>query len=130
MLNHIEICGRLCSDPIVRYTKAEKPVASLTLAVDRDGKDAGVDFINCVAWNETAKFAANYFHKGDPAIVSGRLQMRPWEDKNGNKRIEAEVVVDRLYFVPKARSNDAPAFSAPAANDFANLTDADGDLPF
>ena len=126
-LNRIDLMGRLARDPEIRYTQKETPVASFSIAVDRDGKDAGVDFIDIVAWSGTATFAQNYFHKGDPIVVSGRLQMRSWEDKNGNKRVSAEVVAERLYFVPKSQQS-APEQSAPA---FADLADADmGDLPF
>lgn len=126
-LNRIDLMGRLARDPEIRYTQKETPVASFSIAVDRDGKDAGVDFIDIVAWSGTATFAQNYFHKGDPVVVSGRLQMRSWEDKNGNKRVSAEVVADRLYFVPK---NGAATQSATEQPTFSDLDDADGDLPF
>jgi len=127
-LNVITLMGRLTKNPELRYTKAKIPVASFSIAVDRDGKDAGVDFIDIVAWNETAKFAESYFHKGDPIVVSGRLQIRTWKDKNGNNRTSPEIVADRLYFVPKTQQNTE--FSNNAAPDYSNLADAEGELPF
>ena len=128
-LNRIDIMGRLARDPEVRYTNNQKAVASFAVAVDRDGKDAGTDFVDVVAWEGTARMAESYFRKGDPVVVSGRLQIRPWEDKNGNKRTSAEIVADRLYFVPKvsaapnATPNTAPTYSEMTAAD-------DGELPF
>lgn len=121
-LNKITIQGRLTKDVELRYTRSEKPVASFTLAVDRDGKDAGTDFIDCVAWNNTATFVDKYFSKGDAAIVSGRLQMRDWEDKNGNKRVSAEVVADNVYFCGGKRNETQ-------RGSFKDM-DADGELPF
>ena len=128
-LNKIVIQGRLTKDVELRYTKNEKPVASFTLAVDRDGKDAGTDFINCVAWNGTATFAEKYFSKGDAAIVSGRLQMRDWEDSNGNKRISAEVVADNVYFCG-GKKNSAQGEKQAHTTGFGVMVDVDGELPF
>jgi len=128
MLNHITIMGRLTRDPELRQTASQANVASFTLAVDRDfgGRDGGerqTDFINCVAWRQTAEFVSKYFRKGSMAVVSGRLQIRPWEDKNGNKRESAEVFVDNIYFGESRRSSDenrgnygSDSFSAPAAS--------------
>ena len=128
-LNHIEIMGRMGDNPTVRYTQSQKAVATVNVAVDRDlvGADGvrGTDWIPVVAWGKSAEFLANNFHKGDPIVVSGRLQMRSWEDKNGNKRVSAEVVADRLYFVPKSGSNQQSA--EPALSD---LAEPDGELPF
>ena len=130
MLNHIVIMGRLTKDPELRYTKSEKPVASFTLAVDRDGKDTGVDFIDCVAWEKTAVFADTYLSKGSMVAADGRLQMRNWEDKNGNKRTSAEVVVHSLYFAENKRKTETNDV-APAASTFSALSEADeGTLPF
>lgn len=103
MLNKIVLQGRLCKDPELRYTQSGTAVASFTLAVDRDSKNKGtgerpVDFIDCVAWRNTAEFAANYFSKGRMTVVEGRLQIRDWTDKDGNKRKSAEVLVGSLYF--------------------------------
>lgn len=103
MLNHITIMGRFTNDVELRRTNTGTPVASFTLAVDRDFADKqsgekGVDFIECVAWKNTAEFVSKYFGKGKMAVVSGRLQIRSWTDKDGNKRKTAEVVVDNVYF--------------------------------
>ena len=103
MLNHIVIMGRLTRDPELRYTQSQTPVASFSLAVDRDfgGRDGGekqTDFIDCVAWRQTAEFVNKYFTKGSMVAVSGRLQMRDWTDRDGNKRTSAEVVADNVYF--------------------------------
>ena len=149
MLNHITIMGRLTRDPELRRTGSGIAVASFTLAVDRDfgGKDGGereTDFIDCVAWRQTGEFVSKYFTKGRMAVVSGRLQIRNWNDKEGNKRRTAEVVADNVYFGDsnkregEAGSYAAPAagfggYSAPAAapaSDFAMLDDDDAQLPF
>ena len=103
MLNHITIMGRLTRDPELRRTGSGIAVASFTLAVDRDysPKDGGereTDFIDCVAWRQTGEFVSKYFTKGRMAVVSGRLQIRPWTDKDGNKRRSAEIVADNVYF--------------------------------
>ena len=103
MLNHITIMGRLTRDPDLRRTGSGIAVASFTVAVDRDfsGKDGGereTDFIDVVAWRSTADFVSKYFTKGRMAVVSGRLQIRSWTDKDGNKRRTAEVVADNVYF--------------------------------
>jgi len=127
-LNHIILQGRLTKDPEKRYTKTEKPVATFTLAVDRDFGE-GVDFINVTAWDKTADFVEKYFTKGSMAIVSGRLQMREWTDKNENKRISAEVVAERVYFgESKGKKTSAIAVDA---STFSELPDDDGgELPF
>ena len=100
MLNHIVLMGRLTRDPELRYTQSQIPVATFRLAVDRDfGRgEKQTDFIDCVAWRQTGEFVSKYFQKGSMAVVSGRLQMRDWTDKDGNKRTTAEVVVDNVYF--------------------------------
>ena len=152
MLNHITIMGRLTRDPELRRTGTGVAVASFTLAVDRDfgGRDGGereTDFIDCVAWRQTGEFVSKYFAKGRMAVVSGRLQIRGWTDKDGNKRRSAEVVADNVYFGDSKRDGDstgsyggntyaapaAPAYGAPAsapASDFAMLDDDDAQLPF
>lgn len=153
MLNHITIMGRLTRDPELRYTQSQTPVASFTLAVDRDfgSRDGGekqTDFIDCVAWRQTAEFVSKYFMKGSMAVVSGRLQIRDWTDRDGGKRRSAEVVVDNMYFGESRRrdgdsgdsrsslyssygnSGSAGKSSAPAASAFAELDDGDGELPF
>ena len=165
MLNHITIMGRLTRDPELRRTGSGIAVASFTVAVDRDfgGRDGGereTDFIDCVAWRQTGEFVSKYFTKGSMIVVSGRLQIRNWNDKDGNKRRTAEVVADNVYFGESKRNSDggsysngnsyggnsyggntygaAPAapsyggYSAPAApaSDFAMLDDDDAQLPF
>ena len=153
MLNHITIMGRLTRDPELRYTQSQTPVASFTLAVDRDfgSRDGGekqTDFIDCVAWRQTAEFVSKYFTKGSMAVVSGRLQIRDWTDRDGGKRRSAEVVVDNMYFGESRRrdgdsgdsrsssyssygnSGSAGKSSAPAASACAELDDGDGELPF
>ena len=162
MLNHITIMGRLTRDPELRRTGSGIAVASFTVAVDRDfgGRDGGekeTDFIDCVAWRQTGEFVSKYFTKGRMIVVSGRLQIRSWTDKDGNKRRTAEVVADNCYFGDSKRENEggssfggntyggnsygnygAPSgnfggYSAPAGNpasDFAMLEDDDAQLPF
>ena len=101
MLNHIVLMGRLTRDPELRYTQSQTPVASFSLAVDSDfgrGEEKQTDFIDCVAWRQTGEFVSKYFQKGSMAVVSGRLQIRDWTDRDGNKRRSAEVVVDNVYF--------------------------------
>ena len=103
MLNHIVLMGRLTRDPELRYTQSQVPVASFRLAGDRDfggrdGSERQTDFIDIVAWRSTAEFVSKYFTKGSMAAVSGRLQIRDWTDKDGNKRRSAEVVADSVYF--------------------------------
>lgn len=160
-LNHVVIMGRLTRDPERRLTNSGTPVTSFTVAVDRDfsGKDGGqkeVDFIDCVAWKNTAEFVSSYFVKGRMAVVKGRLQIRNYEDKNGNKRKAAEVVAENVYFGDSKPDNqggnsyggyNAPSngyqgggyggygggYSAPVPNemsDYGMLEDEDGQLPF
>ena len=160
MLNHIVIMGRLVRDPELRRTGSGVAVASFRVAVDRDfvPKDGGerkADFIDCVAWRQTGEFISKYFAKGRMIIVDGRLEMRDWTDKEGNKRTSAEIVVANAYFGDNKRDDNgsyngnnysAPAnsygsppannygsYSAPAsapASDFAMLEDDDAQLPF
>ena len=111
MLNHIVIMGRLTRDPELRRTGSGIAVASFTVAVDRDfgGRDGGekeTDFIDCVAWRQTGEFVSKYFTKGRMIVVSGRLQIRSWTDKDGNKRRTAEVVADNVYFGDSKRENE------------------------
>ena len=111
MLNHITIMGRLTRDPELRRTGSGIAVASFTLAVDRDyaprdGGERETDFIDCVAWRQTGEFVSKYFSKGRMAVVSGRLQIRGWTDKDGNKRRTAEVVADNVYFGESKRDGD------------------------
>ena len=112
MLNHITIMGRLTRDPELRRTGSGIAVASFTVAVDRDfgGRDGGereTDFIDCVAWRQTGEFVSKYFTKGSMIVVSGRLQIRNWNDKDGNKRRTAEVVAENCYFGESKRSSES-----------------------
>ena len=149
MLNHIILMGRLTRDPELRRTGTGVPVASFSIAVDRDfgGREGGekeTDFIDIVAWRNTAEFVSKYFTKGRMAVISGRLQIRNWTDKEGNKRRNAEVVADNVYFGDSKRDGEtgssyapfdggfgAPVPSAPVSgSDFAMLEDDDSSLPF
>lgn len=152
MLNHIVIMGRLTRDPELRRTNSGVAVARFCVAVDRDfaPKDGGerkADFINCVAWRQTGEFISKYFAKGRVIVVDGRLEMRDWTDKDGNKRTSAEINVANAYFGDSKRegrdqnqSQTAPvpapsnygAYTAPMppASDFAMLEDDDAQLPF
>ncbi len=149
MLNRIILMGRLTRDPELRHTQSGTAVASFSLAVDRDFKsrDGGertTDFIDIVAWRNTAEFASKYLTKGRMAVVEGRLQIRDWTDRDGGKRRSAEVVADNIYFGDSRRDGDGGgSYSRPAAapaadygmppaggDQFAELTDDDGELPF
>lgn len=127
MLNQVVIMGRLTKDPELRRTQSGVAVTSFTLAVDRDFSkgDKEVDFIECVAWRNTGEFVEKYFSKGRMAVVSGRLQMRRWEDKDGNKRTTAEVVAENVYFGDSKRENNSQP-----TEDFAMLEDEDAEIPF
>lgn len=136
-LNRITIMGRICNDIELRRTATGKAVTSFALAVDRDFKsDNGekkTDFIECVAWGNTAEFVSKYFGKGRMAIASGRLQIRSWEDKNGNKRKTAEVVADNVYFGDskndsKPQQESKP--SEPMEPYFGAMMDDDFDFPW
>ena len=157
MLNRVILQGRLGSDPELRTTPNGVEVATVNIAVDRDRKDANgerqTDWVTIVAWRNTAKFLSTYFQKGRMVLVEGRLQMRNYTDRDGNKRTAAEVVADNVYFGDSRRDADnggynnysapaynaAPSYSAPAPNDgtpapsgdhFAELSEDDGELPF
>lgn len=140
MLNKILIMGRLTRDPELRTTNSGTSVASFSLAVDRNYKGADgekeTDFIDCVAWRQTGEFAAKYFTKGRMAVVEGRLQIRPWTDKEGNNRRSAEVIVENMYFGDSKRDGDtggARPASGPvnvSANDWQEVDEDEGDLPF
>lgn len=143
MLNRILLMGRLTRDPELRHTQTGTPVASFSLAVDRDfkNKETGektTDFIDIVAWRNTADFVSKYFTKGRLAVVEGRLQLRDWTDKDGNKRRSAEVIADNVYFGDsKPSGSSAPAsagsdYGVPpvgGGDQFAALDD-DDELPF
>ena len=154
MLNKIILMGRLTRDPELRHTQSGVAVASFALAVDRDFKDRSTgekstDFIDVVAWRQTGEFVSKYFTKGRMAVVEGRLQIRDWTDKDGNKRRAAEVVADNVYFGDTKRDNEGGSYQggyqggysrpsaapdygmpSPADDQFSDLTDDDGELPF
>lgn len=133
--------GRLGRDPEVRYTSTGKPVASFSLAVDRDYKDqAGnraTDWLPVVAWDAKARFAQQYFHKGQLALVEGRLQMRDWTASDGSKRRSGEIIADNIYFAggksaqpPSDGNADEDTLPPSAEAEYTGLTDGDGKLPF
>lgn len=160
MLNRIVLMGRLTRDPELRRTQSGTAVVSFSIACDRDyaaqGAERETDFIDIVAWRGTAEFVDKYFSKGRIIVVAGRLQIRNWQDKEGNKRRSAEVVADNVYFGDSKRDNadggsfnqsqgyaqsfnqvpqQQPAYQAPqnvsaAPSDFSMLSDDDPDLPF
>lgn len=141
MLNKIIVMGHLCSDPELRRTQSGTAVTSFTLAVDRDFKDQDgnreTDFIDVVAWKGKAEFASRYFSKGRMAVVEGRLQIRDWTDREVNKRRSAEVIAEHIYFGDSKREdgcNTCPdngyAGSNARGNDFAEVGEEDGELPF
>ena len=161
-LNRVLIMGRLGRDPELRRTQAGTAVASFSLAVDRDFKDKttgekSTDFIDIVAWRQTAEFVSRFFTKGRMAVVEGRLQLRDWTDRDGNKRRTAEVIADNVYFGDSKRDAEAGGYAAPSGgfgapaggyapppaapsggysapmgggDQFAELSDDDGELPF
>ena len=156
MLNNCIIMGRMTRDPELRRTGSGTAVCSFTIAVDRDTKgesgERETDFVDCVAWKGTAELVCKHFGKGSMAIVTGRLQMRNWTDKDGNKRRTAEIIASSVYFGEAKKQNEG-GYSAPAQNsfsggagsfgdtlkyvesiqnknDYAMLTDDDAQLPF
>lgn len=151
MLNKVFLQGRLVADPELRQTPAGVSVATFRIAVDRDfkNKETGekeADFVTIVAWRNTAEFVSRYFQKGRMAIVEGRLAMRNYTDRDGNKRTAAEVVADNIYFGDSRRDSEsggfsysapAPSYNAPnygtpasSGDQFAELSEDDGELPF
>lgn len=142
MLNHITVMGRLTRDPELKFTPAGVAVASFSIAVERDFAEGGekkTDFIDVVAWRQTGEFVSKYFSKGMMAVVSGRLQIREWQDKEGNKRKNAEIVADNVYFGESKK--DSGGQTKPAGNPvnvrnddktgaFSPTGNGDGDLPF
>ena len=150
MLNKIILMGRLTRDPELRRTQSGTAVTSFSLSVDRDFKSQGgdkeTDFIDIVAWRNTAEFVSKYFTKGRMAVVEGRLQIRDWTDRDGGKRRSAEVIAENVYFGDSKREggsdySSAPAYSAPYSgyaapaapgghSDFAEIGEEDGELPF
>ena len=135
MLNRCIIMGRLTRDPELRHTQAGKAVTSVTLAVDRDFKgqngEKETDFIDIVAWGNTAEFLCNYFTKGRMAVAEGRLQLRDWTDKNGNKRKSAEIQVSNIYFADSKKDEYTAPQYPQQSNEFQEIEDEEpGNLPF
>ena len=139
MLNRIVLMGRLTRDPELRRTGSGTAVSSFSIAVDRDFKGQGgekeTDFIDIVAWRNTAEFVSKYFTKGRMAVVEGRLQIRDWKDKEGNNRRSAEVVADNVYFWDSKRDGDAVGGSytggqTAQSGGFNEIDEDDGELPF
>ena len=141
MLNHITVMGRMTRDPETRYTRNNTPVCSFTLAVERDRKNEDgsreTDFINCVAWRSTAEFISKYFRKGSMAVAAGRLQLRDWTDKDGNKRRQAEILCENVYFGESKSTGgglDQHGYDDEGQkygeSPFNEIGDEDGELPF
>ena len=144
MLNKVFIQGRMCADPVLRHTQSGTAVASFSLAVERDFKDKqtgekATDFIDVVAWRGTAEFVSRFFTKGRMAVVVGSLQIRAWEDKEGNKRRTAEVIAESVYFGDSKRDADpldkladdaAPVSYPSTSGDLSEVPEDDGELPF
>ena len=137
MLNHIVTMGRLVRDPELRHTQSGIPVCSFTIACDRDYKDAdgekATDFIDIVAWRNTAEFVSKYFTKGRAALVAGRFQLREWTDREGSKRRSAAILANSVYFWDRKPQNQAAPVSAgvPAGGGYdADDLEGSGDLPF
>ncbi len=136
MLNVITIAGRMVRDPELRRTNSGVAVASFTVAVDRDfakdGAEKETDFIDCVAWRQTGEFVNKYFSKGSMAVVSGRLQIRSWTDKDGNKRRNAEIVADNVYFGDSKKDvgDKYEAARGGQTQDYAVIDGDDDSLPF
>ena len=141
MLNHITVMGRMTRDPETRYTRNNTPVCSFTLAVERDRKNEDgsrtTDFIDCVAWRSTAEFISKYFRKGSMAVAAGRLQLRDWTDKDGNKRRQAEILCENVYFGESKSTgggldqhgydDEGQKYGESPINE---IGDEDGELPF
>ena len=140
MPNKVVLMGRLTKDPELRRTGSGTAVTSFSLACDRDFKSQSgekeTDFIEVAAWKNTAEFVSKYFSKGRMAVVEGRLQIRDWTDKAGNKRTTAEVVADNVYFADSKRSEfnenqkeNFNALSGRLSDDFVPISEEDGEIP-
>ena len=133
MLNKVILMGRLTKDPELRHTPQDIPVVSFSIAVDRGfGDDKQVDFINIVAWRHTAEFVSKWFSKGQLIAVSGRLQVRSYNDRAGNKRTATEVVADEAFFAERKREENPQdrELPPPASEDYEEIYGDDGQLPF
>lgn len=130
MLNKAILMGRLVKDPELRSTASGTPVCSFTLAVDRRGKDEGVDFLDIVAWNKTAEFVSKYFAKGQLVAIAGRIQSRTWEDQNNNKRKTVEIVADEVHFAEPKRNSQSNEAPVAGLGGFNMMPDTSDELPF
>lgn len=143
MLNRVVLMGRLTADPELKKTTSDLSVLSFTVAVERNysgNKDKQTDFINCVAWRQTAEFISRYFSKGKMIALEGSIQVRNYTDKNDNKRQAVEVLVSQAYFAGDNSQKQGPAadtknyppitYSSGAPEDFAEVPEEEGDLPF
>lgn len=143
MLNRVIIMGRLGRDPDVRFTNSGTKVATFSLAVDRDFKEKATgervaDWVDVVAWRQTAEFASKWFRKGQMAVVEGRLQVRGYADREGNKRRAVEVVAESIYFCggkdqsarPSEGNADEGSLPADQSGEYAEMDEEDGELPF
>ena len=135
-LNKVILGGRMTADPELKQTPQGVSVTSFSIAVNRRGKDAQTDFINCVAWRQTADFICRFFKKGSSICISGSVQTRTWNDQQNNKRYATEIVADEAYFVDSKAdapagsfSSDAPAFQTQENARFEEVA-SDDDLPF
>jgi len=135
MTNIVILVGRLTAAPELKTTKSGQSVTAFTIAVDRrfqpkDGEKI-TDFINCVAWRNTAEFISKYFAKGDPIAITGEIQPRKYQDKNGNNRVAVEVVINDARFVPSKNSGNAANEEPPANYNFVDMgAYNEADLPF
>ena len=128
MINNVVLMGRLTADAVLRTTTSGTSVASFTVAVDRNYKEKQTDFINIVAWKNTAEFVSKHFHKGDMIAIAGSIQTRNYEDKNGNKRTATEVIANNVSFCGgKTERKEEPKIDI---DPFEILPDDDEDLPF
>lgn len=133
-MNQVQLIGRLTREPELKQTQQGTPVTTFTLAVDRRFRKDAVDFIDIVAWRSTAEFAAKYFRKGKRVAVTGSIQVRRWDDKDGNKRKAVEVVADSVEFADGKDQNAgdyaADQMAAAADQQFEEINEEDGELPF
>ena len=133
MLNTITVAGRICNDLELKVTNTGTEVVSFTVACERDFKDKNgekqTDFIDCIAFKNTAQFVSRYFSKGRMAIVNGQLQTRSWEDKNGNKRKSVEIIANNVYFGDSKQSDNGAVPQVAQQQGFVELDNGD-DLPF
>ena len=134
-LNKVILGGRMTADPELKQTPQGVSVTSFSIAVNRRGKDAQTDFINCVAWRQTADFICRFFKKGSSICITGSIQTRTWNDQQNNKRYATEVVAEEAFFVdakadaPASFGTDVPVFQSQPAPKLEEIA-SDDDLPF